>query len=99
RQPQSALFPYTTLFRSSGGANAVPGVRIQRLRKHAAECARRRALRDGAGRRPAARTEARWLVQPAGRGVERVHAANRRHGVVARSEEHTSELQSRETLV
>src|SRR2546422_7173567 len=79
RPPRSTLFPYTTLFRS------VPG------QHHAAQERRRR--------------EARLLVlllQERGHVVDDVQAdevgeRQRAHGVdiVYRSEEHTSELQSR----
>src|SRR3712207_8490446 len=82
RPPRSTLFPYTTLFRSSGqrsrGAVAQPLPRLRELQ-------------------PAARFETpddrRLPVHlPDGRPAD--HA---RRGV--RSEEHTSELQSRQYLV
>src|SRR3712207_9094348 len=75
RPPRSTLFPYTTLFRSAGGADAKMSVRI-----------------------PAAfsklfKTPLDWAYetepQPA--------LAGRR--IFWRSEEHTSELQSRQYLV
>src|SRR3712207_7104557 len=71
RPPRSTLFPYTTLFRSAGGAPAQPGgeggpgdVRGRKLRI-------------------AARPRAHVVGRPC----------------QARSEEHTSELQSRQYLV
>src|SRR5436309_4712936 len=68
--PVSTLFPYTTLFRSTGKAECqAPDV----------------ALR---GNRPAE------VGQAGGAGVEPEQVSVRR-----RSEEHTSELQSRENLV
>src|SRR3712207_7170174 len=76
RPPRSTLFPYTTLFRSAGGAapgaraaRRVPGPRARRLDDDA----------DGAARRARG-------VQGSGR-------------LSLRSEEHTSELQSRQYLV
>src|SRR5437660_9697426 len=63
RPPRSTLFPYTTLFRSSGGAVA--------------------ALRSRGG----------------GRAVHRLSRAAACEPVALRSEEHTSELQSRGHLV
>src|SRR6266700_5586405 len=63
RPPRSTLFPYTTLFRSSGRARRGRGVRRYAHRRD-----------HGLGHR-----------QPL--------------GVAGRSEEHTSELQSRENLV
>src|SRR3712207_6967423 len=86
RPPRSTLFPYTTLFRS-----LVPGLRTGRV--------------DDAGDVPAAaEDEAHRPADQAGglvRGlprhdvvVDRAHHVGRR-----RSEEHTSELQSRQYLV
>src|SRR3712207_6955429 len=69
RPPRSTLFPYTTLFRSSG-------VRMCLL-----EDRRRGVFGDHAA--------------PDARRVDR----SRGDGRVARSEEHTSELQSRQYLV
>src|SRR3712207_8250539 len=68
RPPRSTLFPYTTLFRSRGPAQAPP-----------ASPDGTRALRAGGGPRQEGDLE---------RGVGE-----------ARSEEHTSELQSRQYLV
>src|SRR5207302_10264555 len=88
RRHRSPLFPYTTLFRSQCGV------------------ARRRgapAARDGRReeQRRDARLSDRALAQGASREARRVRGLDDRgpdHGV-ARSEEHTSELQSRENLV
>src|SRR3712207_7211066 len=85
RPPRSTLFPYTTLFRSLGGASGEQ--RDQHAEQQAAgEVDQQRRPRPAAGgvrqRRPHA---------PAGHGAER--ATQRR------SEEHTSELQSRQYLV
>src|SRR3712207_9323780 len=96
RPPRSTLFPYTTLFRSRpqpGEEHAVrvrlpvlpPAARVERAGEHAA---------GGDGRALVAR-----LLPPPPRaarpGDRRPDAA--RHG--PRSEEHTSELQSRQYLV
>src|SRR3712207_7355216 len=83
RPPRSTLFPYTTLFRSPA----------KRARAISAESADRS-----------------WLAaMPATGGVSRPPAADRprpaqsaprvRRSAIVRSEEHTSELQSRQYLV
>src|SRR5690606_41399662 len=82
RQPRSPLFPYTTLFRSSG-----PGQR---------GTADARALpreRPSVGQTSGRRVEI-WGVEPRFDPL-----AGRRQRRSPRSEEHTSELQSRENLV
>src|SRR3712207_8736067 len=90
RPPRSTLFPYTTLFRSAGD------------RRAAGEGAARAALaRGGAARRGAA---TRRLAEGR-RGMTRRSAAAHlldgvaELGITHRSEEHTSELQSRQYLV
>src|SRR3712207_9188425 len=96
RPPRSTLFPYTTLFRSPFR----PGIDVDRLDRVAVDLAdeggraRRRAEIQGARIE-----EFERLV-----GAERLHPA---HGdavllqslLQERSEEHTSELQSRQYLV
>src|SRR3712207_8636760 len=84
RPPRSTLFPYTTLFRSPGDAAGHPV----------------RAELDGAlGReQPAARGAQHVEAGPADPGVE-LQRPRAGAGVPARSEEHTSELQSRQYLV
>src|SRR3712207_7886459 len=87
RPPRSTLFPYTTLFRSRP-----PGVRLDH-RRRLGERDRRRRLAPRPGGAPAR------LRRPLRR---RLTAA--RHGppfsvAARRSEEHTSELQSRQYLV
>src|SRR3712207_7734092 len=83
RPPRSTLFPYTTLFRSAHG-------RADAADRRAPHAARPRAPELQPGRQP----------HPAAVGN-----ADRRAAVVAddrvgaRSEEHTSELQSRQYLV
>src|SRR5436309_6915084 len=89
RQPTSTLFPYTTLFRSIG------------LRE------RKRNLYDGALVQLTLRikndvgvADARKNLQKIFLQEEAVVGSDRSgHEQVARSEEHTSELQSRENLV
>src|SRR3712207_7542208 len=85
RPPRSTLFPYTTLFRSPGGSG-----RQRPTRRRAGRPVRRggRALRQ------------EWQ-QTRGLRVG-VRAGGGRDGVLSRprrSEEHTSELQSRQYLV
>src|SRR3712207_8835741 len=89
RPPRSTLFPYTTLFRSP--QDDIPPFRIVR---QAPPRPRASILREGV---------VGIAVQPAlarlrGRD-DRVAAGARVAGGVARSEEHTSELQSRQYLV
>src|SRR5687768_17886523 len=86
RPPRSTLFPYTTLFRSEAGAEE------------------RRRVGPGAGDM----AEGAALMAQDGQGViaggvyfreDALHLAGDPTGVVERSEEHTSELQSRLHLV
>src|SRR3712207_6964554 len=89
RPPRSTLFPYTTLFRS------LP------LRRRARGGARRAGLRAVVPRRAEARRTrgprvARRARGPVGGGS---HPCRARQDGAQRSEEHTSELQSRQYLV
>src|SRR3712207_9009085 len=88
RPPRSTLFPYTTLFRSAQERRPV-GHLGGAVRKDAARHHQLERRRDRAERRADPALE--W---PA-------HRARRRPGHQAdrRSEEHTSELQSRQYLV
>src|SRR5690606_41655213 len=84
RPPRLPLFPYTTLFRSSRAAAVRCRYWVTREHQRAASvCARGDARRDH------------------GHGRDRDGGCDRDHGprVQPRSEEHTSELQSRENLV
>src|SRR3712207_7638003 len=88
RPPRSTLFPYTTLFRS--------------VRQHVPERDPHGA--NALGARRADEVEARDL-QHGGPGDARIdrdveqRERGRRQGEIPRSEEHTSELQSRQYLV
>src|SRR3712207_7326831 len=88
RPPRSTLFPYTTLFRSEAGGPELGGEEGATLRL--------RVARGGP----------HCSDQAVGLGLERRDRALARPGLVApfrgtvvRSEEHTSELQSRQYLV
>src|SRR3712207_6939752 len=85
RPPRSTLFPYTTLFRSVRGGQ---GVRDHRPRDHV-------ALTGVRGRRTGGERE-RWHGRPIRTSSSSARSAASRS---ARSEEHTSELQSRQYLV
>src|SRR3712207_8249062 len=88
RPPRSTLFPYTTLFRSAGGYRLQVGPR---------ELGQRRgylSARDwGLAKCQLRRKLNRRHARHAGPGRISIQAA------VTRSEEHTSELQSRQYLV
>src|SRR3712207_7115368 len=87
--PRSTLFPYTTLFRSAGGGGGATGAGAR------ADGEGIRVLLAGAGAGAAARERA-----PAGRprrALEQRLLPSR--AGTRRSEEHTSELQSRQYLV
>src|SRR3712207_8256570 len=85
RPPRSTLFPYTTLFRSRLRVlHREPAARPLRLRRHPA---RHRLQRAQAAPQRARRREG---------GVT---ALRERRLALLRSEEHTSELQSRQYLV
>src|SRR3712207_8995764 len=83
RPPRSTLFPYTTLFRSGQTPPRKDG------KTHG-----QADLREPARRRPRPRD---GLLRSRGRPERR--AVLRQHRVLHRSEEHTSELQSRQYLV
>src|SRR3712207_7009493 len=86
RPPRSTLFPYTTLFRSPAGRDAVhPAGRLR---------ARRARDRPADVRRRAAAAQPRHLQ----RARPELPVVLRRREA-RRSEEHTSELQSRQYLV
>src|SRR3712207_7480336 len=82
RPPRSTLFPYTTLFRSTGVAVSVTG-----------SSAPAAVSVTGSSAAPAV------SVTSAGTAVSAVVSTTVAAVSVARSEEHTSELQSRQYLV
>src|SRR5687768_18082405 len=88
RPPRSTLFPYTTLFRSRQGGHA-HSLRGDERRRPA-----KRGAADGGGVVLPAREQAHRR-----RRIFRVDAGNRPRRGGDRSEEHTSELQSRLHLV
>src|SRR5690606_41570561 len=94
RPPRSALFPYTTLFRSPGGTAAILGG------THGNEISGVMAATVLVER--AVPTKGRLIVIPHANNANVDYDDGFRSDVPAwfsRSEEHTSELQSRENLV
>src|SRR3712207_8642737 len=89
--PRSTLFPYTTLFRSRGDRRVAEPPRAPRAGPRRAA---RAALLLGLPRLPGPRRAAQALHGDADRRGDR-----RLPHRVLRSEEHTSELQSRQYLV
>src|SRR5690606_41328520 len=92
RSPRSTLFPYTTLFRSGAGrgAQASPHRLRRRIRR-----LRRRQHQEGVSATAARVGFTPGEVTP----YTLRHTAATWMAQVGRSEEHTSELQSRENLV
>src|SRR5947208_8352586 len=88
RPPRSPLFPYTTLFRSTAAVGEQQIDAAEPLDRRAPPCGDLIAVPDVDGRPERGRAGCR---QPLGRAVDR--------RLVARSEEHTSELQSPDHLV
>src|SRR3712207_7946936 len=89
RPPRSTLFPYTTLFRSQGvgvGEQVVAGAAVAGV----GATGDRERRRDRRGSGPERELQDRQDVREHLGRVQRV---------VVRSEEHTSELQSRQYLV
>src|SRR5688572_32091532 len=86
RPPSSTLFPYTTLFRSRLGQG-------RPLVEWVAVAERQMAIRGYRRKSPSNTAQLRpyWASRPAG--------SCGRTGVLSRSEEHTSELQSQSNLV
>src|SRR2546430_13124657 len=89
--PRSTLFPYTTLFRSMFPAGPVFCAVVVVAANHFHGPGRRGVMCDG----NRLSRQAKSLPVDAGRGSELERAA----GMNARSEEHTSELQSQSNLV
>src|SRR3712207_9401689 len=96
RPPRSTLFPYTTLFRSRGPQADLDPAAAQLAHAELGEVGRRLA-HDPLGRvdedpAHAVRARTRVVVDRVGREVLELRES-------LRSEEHTSELQSRQYLV
>src|SRR3712207_7009082 len=95
RPPRSTLFPYTTLFRSEGDLLEVlrpAGARVRLRLVHELDVGLLPVVRlgaDGGDVEPVRGLHVRGVVEAADEGV----------GGDIRSEEHTSELQSRQYLV
>src|SRR2546430_10215130 len=89
RPPRSTLFPYTTLFRSIRGG---PRIRASDRRPHSARATDSRRPPFRATTPPRYRSHPAWFHE--GR-----RTSQRIGGAAARSEEHTSELQSQSNLV
>src|SRR3712207_7729293 len=86
RPPRSTLFPYTTLFRSRAGLRSRGGLRpVSRPVLHRRRCRERRTLPAPPAASPVPAVASAGTFGPA--------------GGPPRSEEHTSELQSRQYLV
>src|SRR3712207_8732691 len=94
RPPRSTLFPYTTLFRSPGGRLAF-SVWAARERNPALSLAGTVLVGLGHIPPPDPKAPGAFVMADPGRVRELVVGA----GFAERSEEHTSELQSRQSLV
>src|SRR5439155_14990750 len=99
RLPSTPLFPYTTLFRSHAPAPGRPRLRCPgeaarhtRVREPHRSFEARRFPRDGGIRLPPYRHAWLWLPRWGAMATKAMHDDKR-------SEEHTSELQSRGHLV
>src|SRR3712207_7241210 len=93
RPPRSTLFPYTTLFRSSLAEALVEQDRRRRAHVQRPDPPVERERHEHVTRCTNPRTEPRAL------GPEDEHDGLVEVDLVVRSEEHTSELQSRQYLV
>src|SRR3712207_9106146 len=96
RPPRSTLFPYTTLFRSRG---EVGEIRVSRTIIEAVVGQGRSVLTSDAQHDPRFQSNTMTI-----QGIRSVLAVplgvgERVFGIIYRSEEHTSELQSRQYLV
>src|SRR3712207_9486932 len=96
RPPRSTLFPYTTLFRSSTGLlDCVPSF-LERRRDDLAE---RRHLTHDLPATRACRGPLSFTRSEPSMDVVTSAPSLAEFGLASRSEEHTSELQSRQYLV
>src|SRR3712207_9213819 len=96
RPPRSTLFPYTTLFRSPPAAPLPPGGERTRLRRRAPATTCLRTVL-AAMRPPSGWFSRSWTMSPV--RVVVLGAVGLLVAGCQRSEEHTSELQSRQYLV
>src|SRR3712207_9048069 len=96
RPPRSTLFPYTTLFRSPGG-DGPAGAGGAGGRHGGCHGNGDRITRGGPG--ACAGREREGESEGSAAGGEMTVDVRVRHGDEGRSEEHTSELQSRQYLV
>src|SRR3712207_7202842 len=87
RPPRSTLFPYTTLFRSTSAVEPINPNAVQ-------DNPQTQAIREQAVSEARAKENQRRYAEAAAE-ANRLHRVERR----IRSEEHTSELQSRQYLV
>src|SRR3712207_9114663 len=96
RPPRSTLFPYTTLFRSAEGGDvgAACGARTEQDAYLGHDPGHAHLVVEDAPRPAAAGEHLHLLGDPRPRGVDEID-----HRYALRSEEHTSELQSRQYLV
>src|SRR3712207_9428432 len=96
RPPRSTLFPYTTLFRSMNRTRALLATVMRRLAGEGFGC----WLPDlpGTGESERALEEISW-TQWLDAAADALRTAGGAATVAFRSEEHTSELQSRQYLV
>src|SRR5690606_40856952 len=95
RPPRATLFPYTTLFRSECEVAKV-GVYGRHVRIFRMDDERNSSGEERHGLRLEESRESFRQVAVYGRDI---HACLLEDGAILRSEEHTSELQSRENLV
>src|SRR3712207_9438200 len=96
RPPRSTLFPYTTLFRSRHRrrVDQAPGAGVDRRLEHVAGAAHVDVVRLGG----LAEDDEGEVDDDVGAGEDVAQRVRVEH-VALRSEEHTSELQSRQYLV
>src|SRR5207302_11329126 len=92
RPPRSTLFPYTTLFRSALEVDPHDADALDATAQGSLERSASRWAEQAADASAASRLLGRYLQR-------RPDDADALHARVGRSEEHTSELQSRENLV
>src|SRR3712207_7088412 len=95
RPPRSTLFPYTTLFRSEQRV----AMHLEALRDHEEVMAARHSAAEAQLRIGETITSVSQAMTDLGLAMQRAQRQTDRLQARARSEEHTSELQSRQYLV